>query len=146
MLRNSSNGTAVHRAADPLPRPEDPGVPFAVGRLRLFPPHSMFFVDSECQGAAVILASLGMRSRRHDSARSHSRHSPQVPPRAPPSAAAAHRACVRPRRHGSIDRFCAAIERRGVYFMTGVSALVFVGGFTAFDKGMPSTVEDKRVD
>ncbi|GBE89355.1 hypothetical protein SCP_1600160 [Sparassis crispa] len=39
-----------------------------------------------------------------------------------------------------------AEQRRGVYFMTGVSALVFVGGFTMFDKGMPSTAEDNRVD
>ncbi|KAL6301681.1 hypothetical protein BKA93DRAFT_828018 [Sparassis latifolia] len=134
MLLNSSNGTAVHRAADSRPRPEDPGVPFAVGRLRLFPPYSMFSVGSKYQGAAVIPASLGMRSRRHESARSHSRHSPQVP------AGAVVGSII-----GSI--LTQLTERvRDVYFMTGVPALVFVGGFTAFDKGMPSTVEDKRVD
>ncbi|GBE89989.1 efflux transporter [Sparassis crispa] len=91
-------------------------------------------------GAAVIPASLGMLAHAFPPSRIRSVAFATFAAGAPVGAA------VGSVIGGVLTQLTEKTWRSVFYLMTGISALVFVGGFLTFDSDMPSTEEDKRVD
>ncbi|GBE86839.1 efflux transporter [Sparassis crispa] len=91
-------------------------------------------------GAAVIPASLGMLAHAFPPSRIRSVAFAAFAAGNPVGAA------VGSIIGGVLTQLTEKTWRSVFYFMTGISALVFVGGLLTFDKDMPSTEEDKRVD
>ncbi|GBE78863.1 efflux transporter [Sparassis crispa] len=91
-------------------------------------------------GAAVIPASLGMLAHAFPPSRIRSIAFATFAAGAPVGAA------IGSIIGGVLTQLTEKTWRSVFYFMTGISALVFLGGLLTFDKDMPSTEQDKRVD